>query len=189
LFSAASRRHLSGPESTPSIPNMALPEGFWIVNSVAGSLRIGDAKRLAESKEIVYIQPVEGGEKPPQDANNNNDANDRLTGGAGADQFAFSNTPSGTTHVDAVMDFELGVDKIVLDVLAFGSLAGSPAGALAAGNFVSGASAQDADDHILYDTTTHVLSYDADGSGSGAAQQIAVLENGADLSASDILLV
>lgn len=51
-------------------------EGFWIVNSVAGSLRIGDVKRLAESKEIVYIQPVEGGEKPPQDANNNNDAQD-----------------------------------------------------------------------------------------------------------------
>ena len=51
-------------------------ESFWIVNSVAGSVRIGDVKRLAELKEIVYLQPVEGGEEPPQDANNNNDAQD-----------------------------------------------------------------------------------------------------------------
>ena len=42
-------------------------ESFWIVSSVVGSVRIGDVKRLAESKEIVYLQPVEGGEKPPQD--------------------------------------------------------------------------------------------------------------------------
>lgn len=51
-------------------------EGFWIVNSVAGHVRIGDVKRLAESKDLVYIQPVEGGEEPPQDANTNNDAQD-----------------------------------------------------------------------------------------------------------------
>lgn len=51
-------------------------EGFWIVNSVAGTIRLGEVKRLAESRDIVYIQPVEGGEKPPQDANANNDAQD-----------------------------------------------------------------------------------------------------------------
>ena len=116
--------------------------------------------------------------------------NDRLTGGAGADQFAFSNAPSGTAHVDTITDFEVGVDKIVLDMLAFGSLGGLSAGNLPAANFVSAASAsaQDANDYILYDTTTHVLSYDADGSGSGAAQQIAVFENGAEISATDILI-
>lgn len=51
-------------------------ESFWIVNSVAGFSRIGDVKHIAVSKEIVYLQPVEGGEKPPQDSNNNNDAQD-----------------------------------------------------------------------------------------------------------------
>jgi hypothetical protein len=51
-------------------------ESFWIVNSVMGSVRLGDLKRLAEFKDVVYLQPVEGGEKPPQDANNNNDAQD-----------------------------------------------------------------------------------------------------------------
>ncbi|MCH7667350.1 MAG: S8 family serine peptidase [Acidobacteria bacterium] len=51
-------------------------EGFWIVNSVAGVARLGDVERLAEAQQVVYLQPVEGGEKPPQDANNNNDAQD-----------------------------------------------------------------------------------------------------------------
>lgn len=51
-------------------------DSFWIVNSVAGMVRIGEVKRLAQSQEVVYLQPVEGGEKPPQDANNNNDAQD-----------------------------------------------------------------------------------------------------------------
>ena len=116
--------------------------------------------------------------------------NDRLTGGAGADQFAFSNAPSATAHVDTITDFEVGIDKMLLDILAFGSLAGLPAGSLAGSSFVSGvgAIAQDADDYIVYDTATHVLSYDADGNGAEAAQQIALLENSAILSASDILI-
>jgi serralysin len=116
---------------------------------------------------------------------------DVLTGGAGADQFVFSNTPSGAGSADTIRDFEVGVDRFVLDVLAFGSLAAFPAGHLAARGFVSSASAvaQDADDYILYDTATHVLSYDVDGNGVGAAQPIAVLENGAAISAADILIV
>ncbi|SFL56494.1 S8 family peptidase [Azotobacter beijerinckii] len=51
-------------------------EGFWIVNSVAGTIRLEEVKRLAKSKDVAYIQPVEGGEEPPQDANTNNDAQD-----------------------------------------------------------------------------------------------------------------
>lgn len=51
-------------------------ERFWLVNSVVGTVRLGDVKRLAKSQDVVYLQPVEGGEKPPADANNNNDAQD-----------------------------------------------------------------------------------------------------------------
>ncbi len=54
-------------------------ERFWLVNSVVGSVRIGDVKRLAKSQNVVYLQPVEGGEKPPADTNNNNDAQDGRT--------------------------------------------------------------------------------------------------------------
>ncbi len=51
-------------------------ETFWIVNSIAGVARLGDVERLAEAQQVVYLQPAEGGEKPPQDGNNNNDAQD-----------------------------------------------------------------------------------------------------------------
>lgn len=50
--------------------------GFWITNAVTGQTLLGQVKSLAESDDVIYIQPVEGGEKPPQDANNNNDAQD-----------------------------------------------------------------------------------------------------------------
>jgi hypothetical protein len=51
-------------------------ENFWIVNSVVGKTTLGEVVKLAESRDVVYLQPVQGGEKPPQDANNNNDALD-----------------------------------------------------------------------------------------------------------------
>jgi Ca2+-binding RTX toxin-like protein len=40
---------------------------------------------------------------------------------------------------------------------------------------IIGTASLDADDYILYDKTTGVLSYDADGSGAGQAVRIAVL--------------
>jgi len=51
-------------------------EGFWIVNAVAIRLKLGVVKRLAEAREIIYMQPVAGNERPPGDANNNNDVSD-----------------------------------------------------------------------------------------------------------------
>lgn len=50
-----------------------LREAFWIVNAVAGETTLGAVRRLAELNEVIYLQPVEGGEEPPQDGNNNND--------------------------------------------------------------------------------------------------------------------
>ncbi len=49
--------------------------------------------------------------------------------------------------------------------------------------------ALDADDRILYNTTTGALFFDADGNGSVAAIEIARLENKAELQASDFILV
>jgi hypothetical protein len=63
-------------------------------------------------------------------------------------------------------------------------------GALGAGNLVSGTSptAQDADDNILQNTASHVLSYDADGSGPGTALAFATLTNGATLTEVDLFV-
>ena len=95
--------------------------------------------------------------------------NDILIGGAGNDVFAFSSTLNAATNTDKVVDFSSG-DKLALSQLIF-SQAG-PVGTLSSSLFVAGAgltTGQDADDRVVYNTTTGNLYYDADGSGAGAS--------------------
>jgi Ca2+-binding RTX toxin-like protein len=103
--------------------------------------------------------------------------NDVLYGGAGSDMFIFNFTPNATTNRDTIGDFQTGVDKIQLSKAVFAALGASGIG-LAQVQFWSGAGVvkgHDADDRIVYNTTTGALYYDADGSGSTAAIQIALI--------------
>jgi Ca2+-binding RTX toxin-like protein len=62
-------------------------------------------------------------------------------------------------------------------------------GTLNAANFkIIGSAALDADDYILYDKTTGALSYDADGSGAGAAVRVAVLGTNLALTNADFIV-
>ena len=118
-------------------------------------------------------------------------ANDRLEGAGGADQFRFSVAPSGI-NADTIVDFMSAAGKIALDRAVHQNLG-------AEGNFVAGdvrfrsgaglTSGQDADDRVIYNTSTNQLWYDADGSGAGASQLIATLQPGATLVATDIMAV
>ncbi|MGZ8283213.1 MAG: calcium-binding protein, partial [Allosphingosinicella sp.] len=111
--------------------------------------------------------------------------NDVMVGFAGADRFAFT-TALGGSNVDAVADFEAGIDKIALDDAVFTGLG---LGALPAGAFRTGATAQDADDRILYDPATGALYFDADGAGGAAAVQFASLSTGLGLGAGDFVVI
>jgi Ca2+-binding RTX toxin-like protein len=113
--------------------------------------------------------------------------NDTLRGEAGADSFVFA--AMGAANADAVTDFASGQDKLLLDASAFGAL--GSLGNFAAGDarFWAAAGAtqgHDADDRVVYDTSTGRLFYDADGSGAGASQLVATLQSGAALAATDI---
>ncbi len=110
---------------------------------------------------------------------------DTLTGGAGKDTFVFSTAPSAI-NIDKITDFSVIDDTIALSVSVFKALS---IGSLSAADFVIGARAGDASDRIIYNSSTGALYYDADGSGSGAAQQIASLSKGLALTAADFLLV
>jgi serralysin len=111
--------------------------------------------------------------------------NDVLTGGTGADQFVFADA-LGSGNVDLVQDFVSGTDRLLLE---HGIFTGLSAGALAPGAFVTGTTAQDADDRILYDATTGNLYYDADGNGAGAAILFATLSGHPALTASDVTVI
>ena len=66
-----------------------------------------------------------------------------------------------------------------------------PEGALAASAFVNGTAALDANDRIIFDSTTGNVSYDADGVGGAAAVVFAKIENlsGGPLDHTDFLIV
>jgi Ca2+-binding RTX toxin-like protein len=110
---------------------------------------------------------------------------DTLIGGAGADNFRFA-TALGGGNVDVVADFVSGTDKVALDDAIFTAI-GAP-GALAAGAFATGTAAGDADDRIVYNSTTGQLFYDADGNGGGGAILFATLTGAPTLAASDFVV-
>lgn len=116
---------------------------------------------------------------------------DRLEGGTGLDQYVFSAAP-GTANADTVVGFATASDKIVLDASAYTNLGAS--GNFAAGDarFAAGAgfaSGGDTSDRVVYNTTTGQLWYDADGSGTGAAQLIATLQGAPSIAATDIAVI
>ena len=98
---------------------------------------------------------------------------DILTGGDGADSFVFDKT-FGSDHIT---DFTVGSDHINLATALVNLLGGTKkltnASFYAATDAVTG---HDANDRLIYNTTTGAVYYDVDGSGKKAAVQIAVLD-------------
>lgn len=111
---------------------------------------------------------------------------DQLTGGSGQDYFVF-NTLTSSADKDRIVDFKAVDDTLVLDNAVFSGLGAD--GQLNSDLFVVGKMAMDANDRVIYDSKSGVLSYDADGSGSGAAVQIATLSSGLNLTAYDFLII
>uniref|UniRef100_UPI00193E7DC2 hypothetical protein n=1 Tax=Acidovorax sp. ST3 TaxID=2219062 RepID=UPI00193E7DC2 len=102
------------------------------------------------------------------------------------DTFVFDTALNPGSNVDRIADFSVVDDTIWLDNAVFSAL-GAP-GALDAAAFHVGTAAHDADDRIIYDTDSGVLSYDTDGSGQGAAVQFAQLSAHLNLSAADFMV-
>jgi len=111
--------------------------------------------------------------------------NDVLLGGGGADTFLFNTALNAVSNVDQIRGFS-AQDTIQLENAVFSSL---QVGDLAAGAFVLGTAARQADDRIIYNRDTGALSYDADGSGSGAAVQFATLIGRPALSSDDFSVI
>lgn len=100
---------------------------------------------------------------------------DILTGGTGKDAFVFDAKPEN----DLITDFsKADGDVIRLSKAIFSGI--NHTGALTAAEFHAAAgatAAHDASDRVVYDTTSGVLYYDADGIGGTSAVAIATLGN------------
>jgi len=116
--------------------------------------------------------------------------NDTLTGGLDNDIFRFDSTPNASTNRDTITDFNAaGDDTIQFENAIFTSLTAT--GTLAAGSFISGAgltSAADANDFVIYNSTTGALYYDAGGNTGAAAVQIAFIGIGLTLTNADFVV-
>jgi hypothetical protein len=110
---------------------------------------------------------------------------DVLIGGGGKDTFTFDTKP-GSSNVDMIVDFNVADDTIRLNDTVFTKL---KYGQLSSSSFVTGEKALDAGDRIIYNDKTGALSYDADGTGSAAAVQFAMIENLAKLTAADFIVI
>ena len=111
---------------------------------------------------------------------------DVLTGGLGKDTFLFEK-PLVAGAVTTITDLTASADTIALSHSIFAQA--GPVGPLAAGAFFTGTAAHDADDRIIYNSSTGSLMYDADGIGAGAATIFATVATGLSLSASDFKVV
>jgi len=110
---------------------------------------------------------------------------DTLTGGDGADVFAFGSKMG----VDHITDFTSASDQITFSRKVFAGI--GPVGPLAATAFYAGQGAVSghlATDRVIYNTSTGVLYFDPDGSGSRSAVQIAILDGHPALAHSDVLI-
>ena len=115
-------------------------------------------------------------------------AADTLIGGDGEDSFRFSSA-LGDGNIDRVNDFDAADDLILLDSRIFTEI--GDVGALSFDAFHSSRTgmADDADVRIIYNSRSGTLSYDADGSGAGAAIEFARLGANLSLAADDFYII
>ena len=97
-----------------------------------------------------------------------------VTGGNGADAFRFGSIFKEDAR-DIITDFTKDLDRIQLENTHYSEVGWS----VEADEFAYGSTATTETQHVLYDQANGALYYDADGSGSRAAIQLAtVLNNG-----------
>lgn len=123
---------------------------------------------------------------------------DTLTGGTGADSFVFDATDYQSFY-DVITDFKVfGADRLLLSKTVFAQLQSATPNAtgvaLTPADFVSGinvTASSNSGQHLLYDSDSGALYYDADGAGANDAFQIALLGAAThpNLISTDILVI
>ncbi|ESQ90300.1 hypothetical protein ABAC460_09095, partial [Asticcacaulis sp. AC460] len=107
--------------------------------------------------------------------------NDNLTGGTEADTFVFAKSGGGTDHVT---DFQVGIDHLAFNASEFtNSLANTLFTSNANGTAVGNVG------QFIYNTTTHTLVWDSNGTGSGGVTATVVFDNNVTITKSDLVFL
>lgn len=170
--------HLSSHGFDVNLSAVKSGNGFEITNTSAQATFVGSQKN----------DTLNGG--TGSDTLNGHLGNDTLSGGSGNDVFVFNTKLNATTNVDIIDGFEQGTDKIHLDDAIFKKLKGI---ILSSDNIYVEGETRDINgknDYLVYNESG-TLAYDADGSGTKAPVQFAIvaLGVGEHLSASDFFII
>jgi Ca2+-binding RTX toxin-like protein len=193
---------INGGDGSDSIEFKAAASSGIVVNYNAGTITGGSA---GGSISFSGIERVVGGNfndsmsgtvgsqnlagQAGADTLTGGAGNDTLWGGTGNDAFMFNGM--GTANADRISDFASGQDKVQLEDGAFTAIG-------AMGNFAAGdarfwssgtGTAHDANDRVIYNTSTGQLYYDADGNGGGTAQLVATIAGAPAFVATDIAVI
>ena len=101
--------------------------------------------------------------------------------------FVFDTKLSSSANLDTITDFRRQDDTFQLENAIFKKL--TKPGALSKSYLALGTKAKDKNDYIVYDSKTGYLSYDADGSGKGAAVAFAKLAAGLKMASTEFKVV
>jgi Ca2+-binding RTX toxin-like protein len=113
--------------------------------------------------------------------------NDVMAGGANSDFFIFNTAPNTASNKDILNDFVAADDTLRFENAVFAKLGN--AGVLNGQFLRLGAAPLDANDHLIYNKATGVLTYDVNGNGAGGAQQVAVITTKPTLTAADFVVI
>jgi serralysin len=100
----------------------------------------------------------------------------------------FDKAPNATSNRDTITDFNVLDDTIALENAIFTAL-GLTTGTLTAAAFRIGTAAGDADDRIIYNSSTGALFYDSNGNAAGGSVQIATLTSSLALTNNDFWII
>jgi Ca2+-binding RTX toxin-like protein len=110
--------------------------------------------------------------------------NDRLSGGPGEDKFIFSTPLNATSNLDSITDFVSGQDQLILSPSVFANW--TPGQLLVGSDWELNQHQFTANDRLIFNTSTQILSYDANGWGGRDGTPIAVLTGVFNLNSRDV---